>query len=706
MSNTSTAKGLALTVDSRWPGGHGYRPVRLEVSALAPSTADRTITVDLKCQSLYNGTGYLVVGQDIELPAGAAQVVETIAVPEQFAVGNVELDVAVNGRSSKGLSISNIGGWSNWGQGWEEMAPSILLLQNERINTSAFVLLFPETTNYRQWSPTPVPTVVNDQQYSSAMVATAARLPERYVDYSGLDIVCLSLEEALDLAKQHAAAWTAIHRWTAAGGNLWIYGVGEDWGRLAELERLLDYPSSNADLLDPAARGWTLPDKKDFLDVVRGRENVTGNYPQATAVAIAPGTPDQPAVQPAVTPPKAPEKAHFVSRRLAAGLVVAIGPDNPFPGTPFQWGWVFNHVGANRFLWAKRHGLSLRSENASFWDWMIPGVGLAPVGAFRALITVFVVFIGPVNYYLLRRRGKLHLLLLSIPLCAVLVTGSLFGYGIVADGLGVRIRMRSYTEIDQRRGEAICWSRNSYYASLAPSGGLLMPEDTVVVPLEAIPHYQDGYNRTRRSMDWTAEGQKLHSGWLSARTLTQYLLVRSRASDSGLKLEGSPPSGDTWIIENHLGTRIRRLLVVDTDGKAYRAEDCPENAPITLMVADLPTELSDLKQRIESARGVIPEGVPIEDLKAAAGGRWGVRYSYPNSQYAADVNSRNGRLETLLVEAAGVETGGNGLPIEPAKPLFVGPRTYVAIVDRSPEAPTGVPVVRDEGSLHVIVGRW
>ena len=42
-------------------------------------------------------------------------------------------------------------------------------------------------------------------------------------------------------------------------------------------------------------------------------------------------------------------------------------------------------------------------ENNGYWNWMVRGVGAAPVGTFLLLITLFVVVIGPVNYLLLRR---------------------------------------------------------------------------------------------------------------------------------------------------------------------------------------------------------------------------------------------------------------------------------------------------------------
>ena len=76
--------------------------------------------------------------------------------------------------------------------------------------------------------------------------------------------------------------------------------------------------------------------------------------------------------------------------------------------------WVLDSMGDSRWHWYQRHGLSLKRENPDYWNFLIPG----SAGHGRAvllLISVFVIGIGPVNYWLLRRRRQLHLLLLTIP---------------------------------------------------------------------------------------------------------------------------------------------------------------------------------------------------------------------------------------------------------------------------------------------------
>ena len=158
-------------------------------------------------------------------------------------------------------------------------------------------------------------------------------------------------------------------------------------------------------------------------------------------------------------PPTPPELAHFVRRDVGLGRVVAITQQNPFPGTSLDWGWIFNAVGPDRYSWISRHGISFEQQNDDFWNFLIPGVGLAPVGAYRILITLFVIAIGPVNYFLLRKWRRLHLLLFTVPASAAVITSLLIAYALAADGFAVRVRARSITQLDQRVGQAATWSR-------------------------------------------------------------------------------------------------------------------------------------------------------------------------------------------------------------------------------------------------------
>src|SRR5262249_50379002 len=113
--------------------------------------------------------------------------------------------------------------------------------------------------------------------------------------------------------------------------------------------------------------------------------------------------------------------------------------------------------------WEGRHGLTPDTASREFAQLLVPDVGLAPVLEFQILITLFVFVIGPINYWLLKRFGRLFLIVLTVPLAAAITTAGLFAYAILSDGFGTTVRVRSFTSIDQRTGESACWSRLSYY---------------------------------------------------------------------------------------------------------------------------------------------------------------------------------------------------------------------------------------------------
>ena len=104
------------------------------------------------------------------------------------------------------------------------------------------------------------------------------------------------------------------------------------------------------------------------------------------------------------------------------GLVVAIASDKPFTAPAAQWQWMFNTITPARWRWRFRQGLSLDFDNPSFDNFLIGDVGLPPVQPYRVLITLFVVLIGPLNYWFLRRHGRLHLLLFTVPAAALVAT--------------------------------------------------------------------------------------------------------------------------------------------------------------------------------------------------------------------------------------------------------------------------------------------
>jgi hypothetical protein len=498
-----------------------------------------------------------------------------------------------------------------------------------------------------------------------------------------------------------------LRRWTCAGGNLCVYGVGDDWHGLKAVDRWLQCPA-DAEQAGQPHPGWNEPARE--LSGKKLRLGSDGDTPADEPDSDLAGN-DPAAIEPADKAPAAddaetktePAKAEspllnpFVWRQAALGRVVAVASTAPFPGGDDYWQWVFNTISPARWKWRFRHGVSFDQENPDFDNFLISDIGLPPIRTYRVLISLFVIVIGPLNYWLLRRSGRLHLLLFTVPAAALLASGALIGYVFVADGFESRMRARSFTQLDQRHHEAVSWARLSYYTGLAPSGGLLFPSDTAVFPLEKSPAW-DSFGGRRRQLAWTPD-QHLARGWLASRTPTQYVTVRAYPSERGLTIV---PSDDKqrYAVTNRLGAKIKQVVLCDEAGQLHRGAeiDLLGRAPLQRLDAD-----AARKSAMVELAGELNRDPPIypkqagTDLSNNTGGFFPAIRSARNTwRNKGDYHTTASSLLEIELGQIATSVAGNNLK----------PRTYVAIVDHPPDVIVGMEGLIETQSLHVIFGVW
>jgi len=759
MSRPGKGVGLKMDVDTRWVDGPGYRPVHLDFTPTVPVTADRTLTVELLCgRDWRNRNDGVRVVRDIEIPAGSKGVHVTVSVPQLVAWQELAVNVLEDGTVLRSLSQS----WTplnNRPDVLDETLPSIIFVGDTAPDSGSLAAVLPDDTSYRDSSmglgmplgggptmppgmgmpPVPGPPAVGPSpsgtparpQLPTTSTQPLGRLPTRWIDYTSADVVCLSMDQLVTLARQRSAAFRAIRAWTAAGGNLWVYGLGDDWQRLPELEKLLDMPpgsvvtgdgtAEEGSTADPATAGaWHRPGKADYTQaiekMVRFGGDGFGEWPEETADdwggMEVPADPfvtpdgsrvtDDPEAPYFETPEDAaifyvrndsdrPEQAMFATRDLQMGQVVALAPEDPFAENKAQWRWLLGEVGPDRWSWRQRHGLSTQDANPDFWKFLIPGVGLPPVNGFRVVITLFVLVIGPLNFYLLRRRKRLNLLVVTVPCIAGVITLSLLLYAVLADGLGTRVRVRSYTEIDQRHGTTTCWSRLSYYAGMAPRGGLVFPDDVAVLPLEFDPWETAASRGRAREVSWEDE-QHLRNGWIEARTATQYVTIRSRATEARLEFALAGDSSETLAVTNRLGTPVEMLLVRTPEGDYHGGTALDDGDTVTLKQVDPAALLRRLRAAVVEHRPALPDsganspGEPFGPRRGYRGRRWYDQGIAPEQQ--------TGRLESEITV------------LGKSYDQLLEPGSYVAVVTHSPEVVLGARGAAEEESFHVIRGRW
>ncbi|MCA9247726.1 MAG: hypothetical protein KDA42_11435 [Planctomycetales bacterium] len=690
---TKPKSGLRLTLDAQWVASEGYRPIVASVVAAKPSPLERELTIELECRSWWGSGGGVRVEQDLLLPAGATSAQTIISTPWFGDWNHVTSSVLVNGWPVKELSSTSVPVGAFGGQ--VGVGPvSTLIVGSGNQSAASFAALGggllaanvvqAQAANIAANGNPATTTLANLFAGQTNVVnRPTSNLSSRWIDYSGLDLVYVSQAEFAGLVA--SPAWPALLDWTATGGNLAFEAPGGDATWIRQLDAALGRESSTS---TDGAPPWRLSQSGIEVPIFdpsnQTWQNAIGLVPGANAQIAAMQQAAQQLADSAVS--DALTDSQYLWRQHGLGYVylfelggIAQADEefyvNSQPGTD---------PNNERFTWQKRLGFTAAAGSEAFWWHLIPGVGLPPVTMFCILITGFAVVIGPVNYFFLRRRGRLYLLLLTVPASAAVATLLLIGYAIASDGLSSRVRVRSYTLLDQRNDKAVCWAWLSYYCSLSPGDGLAFPADVAVFPFPSQSRGFAVWGRGRewiRDLQWT-DHQRMSYGWLAARTPTQYVTARSRASQAEISFDY--PAAPRQA-HNRLGVPIGLLVLRDRDGNYFVAEAIDHNAKFPLQEAAPLGALSMLAQRFEAATPRAPAQVSAPNYGA-----------YQTNQVGWACEFEGGMLESTLQAIC-----------KPGAPQAaqLEPRSYVAIVAASPEVELGIDGA-EESSFHVVQGRW
>lgn len=657
-----TGHDLQVDVDSRWAGCQqgGYCPVRVRVVNRGPArrltfrigkSAEQIVAVKQTVDVPQNGT----LGLTLSVP-----MVNT-ATSSEFRVADAGGDLDSLRRHVSFPEINH----------WEMGHPGLVVVSSGTVELQPFE---DGVTTFRHGSSGGAASH-HGYRGTNSVWLTKNSLPSSWVDYSGLDLLAVPLDTLAQLPKETRAALT---QWTRCGGTLLVTATGDSATARDSLAKSLVDDAASA-----SAWVWTEPTLDDrhtpqIVTLDRG----TGNFAFTTHMpseVIETG-----------------ESAPFRMTNFGFGKLVAFAGD-PFPGTAQDWFWLLKATGGiARWDWGKRHGLSARQGNSDFLMFLIPGIGGVPVVVFLVLITIFSIVIGPLNYFLLARRKKLHLLLLTIPALAFVTSILLFGYTVVAHGFSVKARCRSLTFIDQAAKSAVTFNRLSLYAGQAPSGGMQFSRDTAVFPI--LPEYQEFESG---QLDWT-DKQTLTSGFLRSRTRTQFLTVGHRTERG--RLEVTPSGPKKLTVANGFEWGFAPLVVANDHGQLFVGKKVAAGDSIELQPAtdeELREVLSELQQH------------PLELPVGLTGSNPSNPYygMSPRSHRAHMYWNNMGNLswhshESLMEQAWLRLRTGSVAPGQQTLDQTTVPRTFYGLATQTPHIELGVAKATEINSRHVVMGRW
>jgi hypothetical protein len=695
----SRRSGLQLSIDPGQYGQYGYRTVLVTLKAKTAPAVDRQILFTFHAGDYSNRGTSMTVSEHFTMPAGSTSQTWELLVPQYQYWQLCGWKVLVDNQKDDELTID----WLNVpaatssgsGSGTPEVVLATAMSQAEAATCSALL-----QANYNGNN---IPVEQIDE----------ADLPLSWIEYTPTDIVLIPAGKLAGVVKQYPAQATALLRWVRAGGNLWLLDAGRQWQQLSAANEALEAGKSSPDAgptPDELPAGWHYaPLGERAIDPVEGTLVLSGFKNESAEPAKQPLAQmlDTIGGMPKTSKPwfavrgyglgaitafrgtienraAVPGMAVAVRQLLSgqtpspeAGMVGSEGdagnlPAGSLPSANFA---LSQSLLASRVGWTTRHGNQPYGDNPEFNNFLIPNVGVAPVGQFQFLITLFVLAIGPLNYWLLKRRKKLPLLLATVPAAAAGVTLLLFLYGMMVDGVAVRARTRTLTLLDQRDGEAVCWGRLSYYAGIAPREGINIARDQAMYPIYPQWAVQTRFGNSRlplRELVWDDQ-QRLADGWLQSRTPTQYQAIVARPSTKRLDLRAT---AEGLRVANRLGVDVTHLAVQDHDGKFYWCENLAAGQGQVVPAVEQETIAPKMRRLFTDNLPEFPSGIDPSSR--------GTYYGFQLSQ-----NLMEARLEAI--NSPQIDGWGNG--------------RYIAFTTQPIELELGVSAT-EEASFHVVEGTW
>ncbi len=599
------AAGLTVVAEMEVVSGNGYQPITLTFSPNGKSfRRDRHLQIEITPHNSGRTELDFTYRHSIVVPEGAAPLAIPVYVPHYYPWEAIRLRLSEDGRPIEtGDRKFQLGSGLRTRFAEQTVTVGIISPMASTLQGAAWKTFPDVRTLVTVLGEGPIPegsikrlghqaSMKLAQQVQPAWVQfrpiDEANLHDDWLGYSQLDVIIVAAPVLERIERRQPIQFDHLIDWLAAGGNLWVYAASnlskESFVGSAEID-----PVSPSNVLPPQKVAGQLDLKSDNDNSELIYDNWSGVHKESQVYSYRSTTNlskrgdvyqrlRQEQHPFAATVPASEIASEVAIGSFGLGKITTIKDDDPFPGSFQFWKSIVGLHPKTQLTWTERMGVDVPRGNDNYWMWLIASVGQPPVKSFVLLNTLFVILVGPVCYFFLRRRQRLYLLYFFAPSMALLVTISLFAYALGADGTKTKLRSRQLTWIDIDGDYAVAQSRQTYYAVLGSGGGIRFPSDAAVYPVRnaaAYNRYQQRYNRSRdggRQGEIRIAPMTQHFGgnFLPPRNQVQYLITHPQRVDESLEFTLAAEENS---VTSHLPYQLRRLLVRDADGAYWQAED-------------------------------------------------------------------------------------------------------------------------------------
>ncbi len=311
-----------------------------------------------------------------------------------------------------------------------------------------------------------------------AAITDYAQLPDHWFGYEGADLVVLntgpgtegflrSLFGPTRAAEDHLKG-EALREWVRRGGRL-VVAVGANAGLLAELSGLRDllpFEVQGARTVSNLALYWSGREASN-ASTLSGVLTATGPFPIAnlrpradrTARILIP-PPERQATNKDIT---AGQAAYGLGRVTVVGFDLDRPPFTDLSQKPEFWDWVLREGGASRASTGNDKprsasatisededevAIALRTHTDTF-----DGVPVVSFGWVALLIVAYILLIGPIEYFFLKRvLGRLELTWITFPIIVLTVSLAAYYSAYSIKGRELKVNKIDVVDVDPTSG--------------------------------------------------------------------------------------------------------------------------------------------------------------------------------------------------------------------------------------------------------------
>ena len=397
--------------------------------------------------------------------------------------------------------------------------------------------------------------------------ANLRNLPKRWIGYSSRQHVYIDHKQLAKLALD-TERFDALVQWVSMGGALVVFDCGKDFGRVREVTRLLKI---NETAGIPNGEFYTPTDKLQIeQDAFETKLAIIA--PASQIAAVQPPSNRSRLVEPfqALWQEASAKRSESNSFEIHANSDVVLYP--LVAGRILFHSDPLNAMSDTQHLSTEFASMSAAKQTSNvfgasnsigsaFQNWHLLNVGAAPIALFTVVLLGFMTLIGPLGYFYLKVKQKLHYQIWAVPLISCAACLMLLGYAFIAEGIGTKVRATTYVKLDQGRKMAAVYNRHSIYAALSPKPYEF--SDNQFATLESFGVY------SQASCRWSDHQYQLSGGGAVARNVHQVFVANPQKMESGVEVKKNEEP-NVLVVTNRFEDEAK-VIVLKSGGEIYFA---------------------------------------------------------------------------------------------------------------------------------------